>query len=176
MQQSGRRRRLNDGADADETISIAQMTIAQMKFNIAAGEGDLDGMRTWLQQGVNVDAVDVEMNCPAIILAAERMQVEAVKFLIELGADVKARSERNEGRTALISAAASGHPAALPICRLLVQNRADVNASEAGRTTHSTDARGESWTHRDRRTARESWRQHWLGRFEGSDRGRLCEE
>lgn len=68
-----------------------------------------------------------------LIVAARKGQVEKVKELIKLGADVNAKEKVvGEGRPALFHAASYGRT---EVVKLLLQHGADVNEQPAGRTT-----------------------------------------
>jgi ankyrin repeat protein len=65
----------------------------------AAAKGNLESVRTALEQGADVNVRDKERSTP-LIRAAEAGHAAIVKFLISKGADVKARTET--GSTALL--------------------------------------------------------------------------
>ncbi|MEM8677756.1 MAG: PQQ-binding-like beta-propeller repeat protein [Planctomycetota bacterium] len=73
----------------------------------AARAGDLTALRESLAAGIDVDAV-TEFNCGAIYFAANRNQAEAIRLLVEAGADVNLR-DTDYGFTPVQMAAWLGH-------------------------------------------------------------------
>jgi ankyrin repeat protein len=116
------------------TIPVAVLYLAAAAQLAQAGDlfqairaNDLAGLAQQLSAGSDVHARDARGNTP-LIYAAAFGSAEAVRLLIENGAEPNARN--GLGATALIWAAAD-----LPKLRLLVAHAADVNArSRLGRT------------------------------------------
>jgi uncharacterized protein len=88
----------------------------------AAGDGDLEMVKSLIAKGANVNAKD-EDGETALMGAAEKGHLEIVKLLLGKGAKVNAKNE--EGVTALMGAAEKGY---LEIVRLLLDKGANVNA------------------------------------------------
>jgi ankyrin repeat protein len=110
----------------------------------AAGANDLEMVRFFVDQGVNVNAVNqVDLSGhTALMAAAAQNNTAAVKLLLEKGADVNlaatgAAGVKNgtlayTGRTALMMAAAYGSP---ELIGLLLKARANVNARDVAGLT-----------------------------------------
>jgi hypothetical protein len=93
----------------------------QIYFARAAADGNVRSMRLLHMAGVNVDSRG--NCCTPLFLAAGEGRLDAVRYLLDQGADVKARDER--GRTALTEAAFYGNGA---VVKELILRGADVNA------------------------------------------------
>ena len=65
---------------------------------------------------------------PALLRAAEKEDVTAVRRLLAQGADINARDNYHPGATALMLAAENGNDA---LCRLLLDRGADINAQNS---------------------------------------------
>jgi hypothetical protein len=95
----------------------------------AVKNGNLNRVRTLLNQGVSVNSRDMKDWTP-LFRAAVGERLNMVRLLLERGANVNARTRLNE--TPLHAAAASGH---LNIVRELLQHGANINArNHAGMT------------------------------------------
>lgn len=88
----------------------------------AAGYGDVATVKSILNRGIDVNSTP-RGNQPALFKAIKKQHVEAVKLLLESGAD--GRGSYN-GETALWLALAAGKPNK-EIVRLLLANGADIN-------------------------------------------------
>jgi ankyrin repeat protein len=88
-------------------------------FHASAAQGDLEGVRQFLEAGMEVDVPD-ESSMTALIRAAENDRPQVVAFLIEQGA--RADIEGPNQRTALIGAAQAG---ADEVVRILLKGSAD---------------------------------------------------
>jgi beta-lactamase regulating signal transducer with metallopeptidase domain len=95
----------------------------------AAEAGELETVRHYLDQGIDVNTV-AEGDGTALIGAARGGQLEMAKFLIERGADVNLES-RGDGNP-LIAAAESG---SVEIVRLLLDEGAEIDAVVPGDET-----------------------------------------
>jgi ankyrin repeat protein len=144
---------LEKGAD----LSAKDARGAGVLLSAAAG-GDLDTIRLLLAKGVDVNAGNTgdiqeirfsnlgpkpgskpESGVTALILAASAYDTEAVKLLLDHGANVNAKS--SEGFTALLMAARGG---GAELVRTLVEKGADVNAGDPdGRTALMLAAAGD---------------------------------
>jgi hypothetical protein len=111
----------------------------QTNFARAAADGNLKEMRLLHMAGVNVNSSG--SCCSPLFLAAGEGRLDAVRYLLDQGADVNAREYG--GRTALTEAAFSGNA---PVIKELLLRGADMNAvSDAGtpldvamQTNHAT--------------------------------------
>ncbi|CAK9040297.1 Putative ankyrin repeat protein RF_0381, partial [Durusdinium trenchii] len=103
----------------------------------AANTGDLNRIRTLVQQGAEVNAQD-DFGWTSLRFAVRKGHVEAVQELIEANADVNLCSE--SGRTPLMSAVANASP---NIVQLLVSAGADLEAKNGdGLTAFDIAKRG----------------------------------
>ncbi len=95
-----------------------------------AGKGDVDGVRSLLDQGVNVNAKDSALGCTALVYAAQWDRPDVVQLLLARGADI---NMIGDGYTPLTMAASLGKT---DIVRILIDKGADVNkADESGKIT-----------------------------------------
>ncbi len=76
----------------------------------AAKTGDAAEVAYWLQAGADPNAQHVEVGSTPLIAAAENGHLDAVKALIQAGADAAVRSDWDKW-TALEAAKARGHDA-----------------------------------------------------------------
>jgi ankyrin repeat protein len=98
----------------------------QQYFSEAATDGNVHRMR-WLQMaGVNVNPPGAP---PPLVLAAREGRVNAVRYLLDQGADVNARD--NSGHDALAEAT---YFAQIPVIKELLARGADINALTNGAT------------------------------------------
>ena len=88
----------------------------------AAAAGDLDAIRQHLQGGVDINKPDLAFGMTPLSLAAAHDQAEAIRVLLENGADVNARHP--DGNTALHTAAFFGR---LECVRRLLAAGAEIN-------------------------------------------------
>jgi ankyrin repeat protein len=99
----------------------------QHYFSEAATDGNVRRMR-WLNiAGVNLNPHGVP---PPLLLAAREGRVNAVRYLLDQGADVNARD--NSGNTALGEAT---YYAQVPVIKELIARGANVNALTRGGTS-----------------------------------------
>ena len=95
-----------------------------------AGKGDVDGVRSLLDQGVNVNAKDSALGCTALVYAAQWDRPGVVQLLLARGADI---NMIGNGYTPLTMAAFVGKA---EIVRILIDKGADVNkVDESGKIT-----------------------------------------
>jgi ankyrin repeat protein len=98
----------------------------QHSFSEAATDGNVGRMR-WLQvAGVSVNP---HGSPPPLVLAAREGRVNAVRYLLDQGADVNARD--NSGNTALGEAT---YYAQIPVIKELIARGANINALTNGGT------------------------------------------
>ena len=98
----------------------------QHSFAEAAVDGNVRRMR-WLQMaGVNVNP---HRDYPPLLLAAREGRVNAVRYLLDQGADINARDV--SGNTALGEAA---YYAQIPVIKELLARGANINAMSNGAT------------------------------------------
>jgi len=88
-----------------------------------ANWGDLDGVKTLIQQGVCVNAKN-HCNQTAVYLACEKGHADVVQYLLDSGASV------NLGAKSLIAAVRNNH---YECCKLLLQHYATVNCTNTKR-------------------------------------------
>ena len=93
----------------------------QTYFARAAADGNVRNMRLLRMAGVNIDSRG--SCCTPLFLAAGEGRLDAVRYLLDQGANVNARDER--GRTALTEAAFYGNAS---VVKELILRGADVNA------------------------------------------------
>lgn len=108
------------------TLSCASAsTWSQMKENpliVAAGKGNLPGVKASLSKRSNVNAKSVD-GITALMAASENGHEEVVEALLAAKANVNATS--NDGTTALMIASQNGFH---EVARMLIEAHADVNA------------------------------------------------
>ncbi len=98
----------------------------QQYFSEAATEGNLRRMQ-WLNlAGVNVNA---HSGCPPLCLAAREGRLNAVRYLLDHGADLNARDQA--GNTALAEATYYGQ---VPVMKELLSRGANINALSSSGT------------------------------------------
>lgn len=93
----------------------------------AARLGDLDGIKRYLAEGAEIDALSPETNISPLTWATMMGHTEAAELLITLGADVNVRQE--DGGTPLHIAVTLGR---VELTKLLIENGADVTAKNRG--------------------------------------------
>lgn len=109
-------------------------------FLDAANNNSLYDAQTLLYKGANIDAFDPDNDWTALAYFSFRGNLEAVKWLVGAGADIKAQSTRFKRTTALTEAAEQGH---LDIVKFLLENGAFVDARDLyGRTILSATCHG----------------------------------
>ena len=101
----------------------------------AAYQGDLEGVKQYIQQGVAVDAHENKNRATALLLAARRGHLAIVEFLLSKGADPQIANK--DGMTALMAASATGNT---DIVKVLVHNRANVAVADNEAFTALTHA------------------------------------
>jgi len=89
----------------------------------AAATGNTEAIKQQLLAGKDINAKEPAGGSTPLIVAATYGQIEAVRLLIEKGADINTKN--NNGSTALHAAAFLAHP---EIVKLLLDKGADVNA------------------------------------------------
>jgi len=96
-------------------------------IQFAAGRGDIDAVKRFLAEGVDVNATECDRNATALHLAAEGGRRDVAELLLDSGANVQLRD--NMGFTALDLAVKNRHVA---LARLLLDHGADPNAAGSG--------------------------------------------
>ncbi|MCP4132468.1 MAG: hypothetical protein GY754_15960 [bacterium] len=95
----------------------------ELQFLLATALGDIPEMKRLIGKRVSVRRAKTgELRQPAIFVAAQRGQLQAVKFLVSKGA--KVRDVARYRHTPLIIASEKGH---LDVVKYLVQKRARIN-------------------------------------------------
>jgi len=100
-------------------------TYSEITFVECAKKGDIEAVKLFLDEGMNINAVN-KRGQTALILAAGYQREELVTLPLEKGADVEFIGERHV-RTPLMEAAGAGNNA---IIKQLVQKKAKVNARD----------------------------------------------
>lgn len=72
----------------------------QEKLHFAIRKGDLKEAQNLIDQGYDINGFDMEGNTPLLYAASEN-NLDAVKFLLDLGADVNAHDEEKIAETPL---------------------------------------------------------------------------
>jgi YD repeat-containing protein len=93
-----------------------------VELRLAAKNGDLNGVKTVIEQGTDVNAKDADGRT-ATLLAAREGHTVIVQLLLSKGAQVEAKD--NEGWTVLMWASEFGHT---DVVKLLLASGANVNA------------------------------------------------
>ncbi len=114
---------LDQGADVNKATLLGRTPLVIA----AATSGTLEVIRLFLQKGADVNAAD-NFGYTPLIAAASIDDAEAAKLFIEKGASVNAQSKSGDIATALMGAA---HNANLELTRLLLANKANINAVSA---------------------------------------------
>jgi len=97
-------------------------------LHIPAGKGDLNKVKAEIDSGKDVNSKDIAGQT-ALIYASENGRLEVVKYLVENGADVNAKSGRHGRGTALIYASAANR---IIVMEYLLEHGADINATSPG--------------------------------------------
>lgn len=121
-----------------DDLELMQSSAA--RFIAAAGDGDLDKVKKYLDQVETVDVRDWD-KLTALIPASTGGHLDVVKFLLENGADVNASDK--DGITALMEASVMGH---VHVVEYLIQNGAQVDEISTSSVTALWLASGEGRT------------------------------
>lgn len=105
----------------DEIRQVQAGPAEEEQFRIAAHDGDLELVKTLLQQGISCDAVDQEGHT-ALMFAAFNGHSEIVLFLLDAGAEINRVDFM--GRTALLYGSTGPFPETVTI---LLERGADPN-------------------------------------------------
>lgn len=105
----------------------------------AAQSGAFEVGKILIEHGAKIDTKTTD-GCTALNIASEATwgygdidgRAKLVEFLLEKGANIENRCASNYNRTALISASMQG---LVPVVRVLLKNKADVNAVDASQET-----------------------------------------
>jgi len=92
-------------------------------IQVSAAENDTNAIAQLVTDGININSTEKSRDCSALHRAAYFNRLEAVRFLIEHGANVNARN--NIGMTPLHYAALCGHRY---MVKALLEKKAEVNA------------------------------------------------
>jgi len=119
-------------SNTPQTASRSDPSDANASLCAAAERGDVAAMTAALARGAAIESRD-DRGWTPLILACKAGALDAVKLLVEKGADVNARSLKKDGNFALIFAVDGGNPG---VVKLLLDRGANLNAqSGAGKVT-----------------------------------------
>lgn len=93
-------------------------------IHIPAGKGDLEKVKTEIDGGKNVNSKDIAGQT-ALMYASELGRLEVVKYLVEKGADINAKSGRHGRGTALIYASGLNR---ITVMDYLLEHGADIDS------------------------------------------------
>lgn len=131
--------------EQEEVVAwLLEQPALEVSFCEAAALGDVERLRQRLDQGLEPSQTTPD-GAAALQLASFYGHIEAVAFLLEVGAEVGQVSDNLQRTTALHQGVAQRHAeTALAICRLLLDAGAPVNAQQAGGFTplHQAASRG----------------------------------
>ncbi|CAM9820487.1 unnamed protein product [Pylaiella littoralis] len=116
---------------------IALMMSPGARFITAASDGDLDAVRAFLKDGLDVNSQDWD-KLTALVAAASQGHLEVVKLLIEKGADVNAKDK--DEISGLMEAAIMGH---VDVVKEMLKAGAEVDAEAKSGVTALWLASGE---------------------------------
>lgn len=116
--------------DASEKEEQLAVTPASENLGAAAHEGDVEAIRQHLADGADPDKIDKRYNSTPLSIASIMGHAEAVRVLLDAGADVNIRN--GDQSIALHGAAFFGHA---EVARLLLAAGADVNVKNVHRET-----------------------------------------
>lgn len=119
-----------EGGPARTELEKKGYTYSEITFVECAKKGDIEAIKLFLDEGMNINAVN-KRGQTALIRAAEYQREELVTLLLEKGADVEFIGERH-ARTPLMEAAGVGNNS---IIKQLVGKGATVNAKDYEGTT-----------------------------------------
>jgi ankyrin repeat protein len=91
------------------------------RLHRAAGSGDLEEMKTLIEEGLPIDAFD-DLSRTPLHYAAIEGHIPAVRYLIDAGANVNAHEEDRIGETALGEVAAN---CTVEMAKILIEAGAD---------------------------------------------------
>jgi len=110
-------------------LALCSYNLAGKLFQRVAVGGSTETLTLFIKAGVNVDVRDGPGGrTPLMIAAAHNPNPEAIRVLIQAGADVNARGYFEQ--TPLMKAASRHHNPNPEVIRILVQAGADVNARD----------------------------------------------
>lgn len=110
---------------ADEIKSVQIGPVEEESFRMAAHDGDFEGLKALMNQGVNCDAADQEGHT-ALMYAAFNGHSAIVLYLLDAGAEINRLDFL--GRTALLYGSTGPFPETV---RILLERGADPNKVDA---------------------------------------------
>ena len=113
------------GGTARTELEKKGYTYDENSFVDSAKKGDVDAVKLFLAEGIDINAMN-ERGQTALIRSAEYQRTEVVTLLLGKGADVNIGGGRY-ARTAMMEAAGAGNTI---IIKQLVEKGADVNAKD----------------------------------------------
>jgi hypothetical protein len=113
------------GDSARTELEKKGYTYDENSFVDSAKKGDVDAVKLFLAEGIDINAMN-ERGQTALIRSAEYQRTEVVTLLLGKGADVNIGGGRY-ARTAMMEAAGAGNTV---IIKQLVEKGADINAKD----------------------------------------------
>ena len=114
-----------EGGTARTELEKKGYTYTESSFVECAKKGDMDAVKLFLAEGIDINAMN-ERGQTALIRSAEYQRTEVVTLLLGKGADVNIGGGRY-ARTAMMEAAGAGNTV---IIKQLVEKGADINAKD----------------------------------------------
>lgn len=114
-----------------ETARLLQSRGARSSMLIAAGLGDLQAVRDYVEKGEDVNKRERHSGTP-LNWAAKNGHLAVVRYLLRHNADISARDAYYSGQTPIHLAAQEGH---LDVIRFLLSASANANARDDGAKT-----------------------------------------
>lgn len=107
-------------------LVLADLTVYGQTIYYAAEDGDLAKVRSFLDQGADVNAISDRFKVSALHFAAQNGHTEVVELLLSRGSDVNIRAANENGFTPLHAASAQDH---VDCARMLLDHGANPNAA-----------------------------------------------
>ncbi|KZV67587.1 ankyrin, partial [Peniophora sp. CONT] len=113
------------------TVNLSFSEYEDRPLHLAAKNGDIDSVRSLLDSGVDLEALDADGSTP-LFLAAERGYIAVASLLVDRGANVHVHCESailHSSQSVLQVASEGGHS---EVVHLLLRRGADVNGHIEG--------------------------------------------
>jgi ankyrin repeat protein len=117
---------------AEKELATEKLPLADddtIDFVLAAGQGDTEQLKEFINKGINLDVMDDSGNT-ALFLASYWGKIEVVKTLIEAGADLNMQSFGDK-ETPLMAAV---NMKQVDVIKTLLENGADINIKDVNGT------------------------------------------